>query len=314
MEKNLISIIVPIYNSEKYLKKCVNSIINQTYKDLEIILVDDGSSDACPKICDEFAELDNRIVVLHKKNEGVSAARNSGLDIAKGEYIGFVDSDDYIAPDMYEMLLTRILKENSDMACCNYLQVDENCKSFPNQQLPLKDECLNAQEAMQYFILYGAYYVAPWNKLYKKNIYQTLRFPVGKRYEDLRIIHDIVFKCNRISHINKAPYYYVRRSESFTMDEFNIEKFDHGEAWIDIYHFARKNHLCSLKDYCARRLAYIFEEWWEQIELHPEYLNRFNEVKHNSYFLLWEKAAWDEYNIKGKIWSRIQFVRHGIFK
>lgn len=314
MEKNLISIIVPIYNSEKYLKKCVNSIINQTYKDLEIILVDDGSSDTCPKICDEFAELDNRIVVLHKKNEGVSAARNSGLDIAKGEYIGFVDSDDYIAPDMYEMLLIRILKDGSDMACCNYLQVDEENELFPNQELTLQDECLSAQEAMQYFLLYGGYYVVPVNKLCKKNIYQTLRFPVGKRYEDLRIIHEIIFQCKRISHINKALYYYVRRSDSFTMNEFNVGKFDHGEAWIDIYRFARKNHLCSLKDYCVRRLSYIFEEWWKQIELHPEYMDRFNEVKQHSYFLLWEKAAWGEYNIKGKIWSRLQFIKHGMFK
>lgn len=314
MNSPKISIIVPVYQVEKYLKKCVESILTQTYQNFELILVDDGSTDKSPEICDEFAKFDDRIVVIHKNNEGVSVARNIGLDIAKGEYIGFVDGDDYIAPDMYEMLLTRILKDGSDMACCNYLQVDENNKPIPNQELPLQDGCLNAQEAIQYFILYGAYYVAPCNKLCKKNIYQTLRFPVGKRYEDLRIIHDIVFKCNRISHINKALYYYVRRSDSFTMDKFNVGKFDHGEAWIDIYRFARKNHLFSLKDYCARRLSYIFEEWWKQIELHPEYMDRFNEVKHHSYFLLWEKAAWGEYNIKGKIWSRIQFVRHGMFR
>lgn len=314
MEKNLISIIVPIYNTEKYLRKCVNSIINQTYKDLEIILVDDGSSDTCPKICDEFAEIDNRIVVLHKKNEGVSAARNSGLDIAKGEYIGFVDSDDYIAPDMYEMLLTRILKENSDMACCNYLQVDENCKSFPNQQLPLKDECVNALEAMQYFIKYGGYYVVPVNKLCNKRIFQDLRFPVDRRYEDFSIINEIIFQCKKVSHISNALYYYVRNNVSFTMDKFNIGRFDLCDALINNYHFAKKNRFADLENYCVRRLSYSFEDWWKQIELHPEYIKRFKEVKRNSYFLLWKRAAWDEYNIKGKIWSRLQFIKHGMFK
>lgn len=310
MEKHLISIIVPIYNAEKYLKKCVNSIITQTYKNIEIILVDDGSTDFSPRICDEFAELDNRIVVIHKKNEGVSVARNFGLDIAKGDYIGFVDSDDYIDPDMYRILFERILEDNSDMACCNYLQVGEDNKPYPNQELPLKDECVNALEAMQYFIKYGGYYVVPCNKLYKKKIYQNLRFPVGKRMEDLAIIHEIVFQCKKISHINKPLYYYLRNNESFTMGAFNIGRFDFGDALINIYHFAKKNHFIDLENYCVRRLSYLFEDWWKQIELHPEYIKRFKEVKKNCYFLLWKKAAWDEYNIKGKIWSRLQFIKH----
>lgn len=126
MESKLISVIVPVYNVEKYLSKCIDSILAQTYKNLEIILVDDGSPDNCPKICDEYAKKDNRIKVIHKENGGLSAARNVALDIAKGEYIGFVDSDDFIAEDMYEVLYNLAEKYNAEISSVSFYKVIEN--------------------------------------------------------------------------------------------------------------------------------------------------------------------------------------------
>lgn len=309
MENPLVSIIVPVYNVKYYLAKCINSIIGQTYTNLEIILVDDGSSDGSEKICDEYEKVDNRILVIHKINEGVSAARNIGLDYARGEYIAFVDSDDYIASDMIQTLLSRIKTDNSDMACCNYLQVTEDAKLInETQQLPLRDENISSNAAMQCFILWGGYYVTPWNKLYKSQIFKTLRFPVGKRYEDLYIIFQIVTQCKRISHISKTLYFYLRRKDSFTLGEFNICDFDFGDAMINIYKSAKENHYTNLQEYCVKRLSYKFEDWWEQIRNKPEYKKRYKEIKRQSLFLIFQRQAWAEYNIKGKIWTRLRFI------
>ena len=122
----MISVIVPVYNTEKFLKNCISSIANQTYKDLEIILVNDGSTDNSGKICDDFAQKDSRIKVIHQSNKGVGAARNAGLDVAKGAYIGFVDSDDILRPDMYEFLLNNLIVHNADISVCGVQKIDEN--------------------------------------------------------------------------------------------------------------------------------------------------------------------------------------------
>ena len=134
MENNLISIIVPIYNSENYIKKCLDSILAQTYSNLEVILIDDGSTDNSYNICKDYQKKDNRIVLLQQKNAGVSRARNHGLEVAKGEYIGFVDSDDYIEPEMYEILLNSIIESNSKIAICNYYYENEDSKEIKNFQ------------------------------------------------------------------------------------------------------------------------------------------------------------------------------------
>ena len=144
----MISVIVPVYKVEKYLRQCIESIQRQTYSDLEIILVDDGSPDGCPAICDEYARNDKRIKVLHQENGGLSVARNVGLDIAKGEYIAFVDSDDYIKENMYEMLYNKIVMEDADLIICSYDKVDENNNKIDNYS-PLQDEVLESYEALK---------------------------------------------------------------------------------------------------------------------------------------------------------------------
>ena len=182
----LISIIVPVYKVEKYLEKCVKSILSQTYKNLEVILIDDGSPDSCPDICDNYANQDIRVKVIHKNNSGVSDARNDGLNVANGEYIGFVDSDDWIDPKMYEILLREILHTNADIAICDYaLCKDDGLiygKAMPQE---LKNRCLCKEELIHEVLQpYGGFFAVIWNKLYRKSIFDKIRFPSGKHVED----------------------------------------------------------------------------------------------------------------------------------
>ncbi len=209
--KDLISVIVPVYKTENYLCKCVDSILAQTYTNLEIILVDDGSPDNCGKICDEYAAKDSRVKVIHQKNGGLSAARNAGLDIATGEYIGFVDSDDYIAPDMYEKLYNALVSNEADMSICNHQKVGIKL-FFDDNEMPLLTEVISEQDAMrkQYECLNCSIVVA-WSKLYKRVIWNDLRFPSGKIHEDEFVSFDVFYKCKRIAIISDKLYcYYIR--------------------------------------------------------------------------------------------------------
>lgn len=202
-----LSIIVPVYKVEKFLIKCIDSILSQTYENFELILIDDGSPDNCHKICDEYAEKDKRVIVIHQKNLGVSAARNAGMDIAKGEYIGFIDSDDYIVPEMYEMMINRMEKNHCDLVICGYDYVDE--QGNVNRAFEIKeDEVLSQREVM-----YKQYDILPtirfgiWNKLFKRELIQNLRFPVG-----VHSAEDGVFLCEYLKKIKSAlfihqPYY-----------------------------------------------------------------------------------------------------------
>lgn len=317
MEQPKISVIVPIYNVENYLTDCVNSILQQTYQNLEIILVDDGSTDHCPEMCDEFAKKDSRIVVIHKKNGGVSDARNAGLDRVSGEYIGFVDGDDYLSQDMYQVLLDKILDTDADMAICNFLFVDEHHKAIPEKNvLPIRDESLTSDQFIEDYIgAYGWYYVIPWNKLYKKKIFEQIRYPYGKRYEDVFLIHHIVYRCRLITTVEECLYYYVQRPESFIHDQrFSIKSMDLGEALIDQYHFARSNRHMALKNYSARRLSYKMEEWKPLTENDEACKTRYEGLRKRSRFLLYEKSAWEDYGFSGRAYYRLELLIPGFGK
>ena len=230
MNNELISVIVPIYNVEMQLKKCLDSIINQTYKNLEILLVDDGSTDNCSKICDEYKKKDDRIVVIHKQHEGLSSARNEVLDIAKGSLIGFVDSDDYIEPTMYETLKRNMDKYNSDISICNFYCVrGEKKKSkliHTNNDFfsENKDKFINTQNK------YGSLSVYAWNKLYKREIFENVRYPNGRIFEDSYILCDIFEKANIVSYTMKPLYNYVYRKDSI-VNRFTINHFDKVESF-----------------------------------------------------------------------------------
>lgn len=221
--EDLISIIVPIYNVEKYLKKCINSILNQTYKNIEVILIDDGSIDKCPQICNEYAIKDNRVKVIHKQNGGLSSARNAGLDIVKGKYISFIDSDDYIDINMIKRLYEVLKKDQSDLAICNMNYVYENKKTISSKYV-LDNNLLNNYAIIEKLYENGsANYVVVCNKLYQKYLWDDIRFPIGEIHEDEAVIHKILLKCKKISTIKESLYFYLQREESI-MHRHKTEK------------------------------------------------------------------------------------------
>lgn len=234
----LISVIVPIYQVEKYLHKCINSILEQSYSNIECILIDDGSQDGCPQICDEYAKRDERVKVIHKENGGLSAARNTGLDIASGEYICFVDSDDWIHLEYIEKMYKAIRETEADIAICDMQYVyEESYNGEKGEQVsPIKRELLDQKTALEKLVLpYSWYYVVAWNKLYHKSIFNNLRFPVGKYHEDEAIIHRIFLRASKTVTIPVKLYYYLQRQESIMhLESKDLKKEkDAMEAFLD---------------------------------------------------------------------------------
>lgn len=245
MNEQLISIIVPIYNVELYLKKCLNSIVNQTYKNIEIILIDDGSTDKSGAICDSYANVDNRIIVIHKNNEGVSSARNAGLQIAKGEYIGFVDPDDWIAEDMYEVLYLNAKKYNADVSVCKFKIV--NYRFLANLTKKSNDTIfLGLKESMYYMLSYKTgYHCGPCNKLYKKEIIKEFDTKLSIA-EDLLYNFEIYLeiKNGTVFENNEKYFYYYRNDSACHSLQFKKENFQEIRVWHGIL-----KYICSSKTF-----------------------------------------------------------------
>ena len=220
MKNELISVIVPVYNVEKYLNKCIQSIVSQTYKNLEIILVDDGSPDNCPKMCDDWAAADSRIKVIHKQNGGLSSARNAALDIAVGDYLFFIDSDDYAEPDMVEFLHSLIISGEYDVARCGAF-IDDliNNKSLQigdgKRSVPSFDDSIN--NLMNGGNLSGVV----WNKMYKTNAVKSIRFdPADGCSEDIMYNFRVLTQTDRVICCDEPKYHYVLRNDSITNSHF----------------------------------------------------------------------------------------------
>lgn len=227
--KPVISVIVPVYNVEKYLKKCVDSIRKQTFYDIEIILVDDGSEDSSGQMCDEMAEQDSRIHVIHQGNRGLSSARNTGIAVAEGEYIGFVDSDDYIEKDMYELLHHNLMREKADLSICGMYDCYQGRKCAVNTPYY---QVMDAQEAIRViFEGKSAGGASAVNKLYKKTLFQSVLYPEGKTSEDAFVIVKLLMACDCIVADSKQKYYYYHRENSITTQKFTEKQFDVIEAY-----------------------------------------------------------------------------------
>ena len=227
-EKPLLSIIVPVYDVERYLPKCIDSILAQTFTDFELILVDDGSPDSCPALCDAAAAKDARIRVIHQKNGGLSAARNAGLDAARGAWIGFVDSDDYIAPEMYEAMYHAVQSTGADLALCDYVKVDETGALCTQTHVAVPQKSLTGRELLQ-----KAYWTTvqiAWNKLYHRTIFAQLRYPVGKLNEDFFVIPEICLNTQRAVVVPEVLYYYVQRGDSIMGKSRTLRHYDAAEA------------------------------------------------------------------------------------
>lgn len=238
--EHLISVIVPIYNVEKYLSKCVDSIINQTYKNLEIILVDDGSPDNCPKICDEYENQDSRIKVIHKENGGLSDARNAGMKIASGDYIFFVDSDDWISVDTLYRLLDSAEQYGADIAECNIYSVKDNrTEEYYSNKFALYD---NNYSIMQAYIKDYKIKTVVWNKLYKKDILKNILFEVGKYNEDEFFTYRVLSNSERLVHIDYCGYYYIQRGNSIMGENYSLKKLDSLEGFAKRASFVKDNY------------------------------------------------------------------------
>lgn len=228
----LVSIIVPVYKVEKYLSKCIDSLINQTYKNIEIILVDDGSPDNCGKICDEYASKDERIKVIHKENEGLSAARNDGMDICTGEYVTFVDSDDYISYSFCEDLMNAINENNADIAICNIKKFIDG-ESVKEEKIDLETKVYTFKETIYNLISLGDYYDCAWGKIYSKKVLEGLYFPVGRIWEDSATTYKLYHKANKVAVINAKHYYYLTKRADSIMGGIYTKK-KQGDNYLTI--------------------------------------------------------------------------------
>lgn len=245
----LISIIVPVYKVEPYLDKCVSSIVNQTYKNLEIILVDDGSPDNCPEMCDKWAKKDSRIRVIHQENQGGGAARNAGLDIASGDLIAFVDSDDYIAPDMYAHLY-ELLGQVADIAECSYVEVVDDDAVFTCEY---ETHRYTVQEAMAEHIHDHIFRQLIWNKLYRRKVVDDVRFPTNKKIDDEFFTYHVLGNANKLIHSTKICYAYRQQPES-VMHSMPISKRIQAVEAKTQRHAYTKTHFPELANLSARNL------------------------------------------------------------
>ena len=229
MDAPLISVIVPVYKVEAYLDRCVQSIVDQTYRNLEIILVDDGSPDNCGAMCDAWAEKDSRIKVIHKENGGLSDARNAGMAVATGEYMGFIDSDDYLAAEMYQLLFDRMQCDGSDIAACGVEMVFED--GTPARMLTKEGSgVLNREEAMAAIADESWLKQPVWYKLYKAKLVRDIPFPVGKYHEDVFWSYRAVARAKKVSVFDTACYFYVQRGSSIMGEAYSLKRLDAMEA------------------------------------------------------------------------------------
>lgn len=235
----LVSVIVPIYNVEKYLKRCLDSIVKQTYTNLEIILIDDGSPDRCGEICDIYEKEDRRILVIHKENGGVSEARNKGIDQATGRYIVFVDADDYIEEDMIEKLYCAVLKYDADIACCAQFMETEKKKKIQNDG---PEFCENAEQILGHMLLFEHIDTGPCAKIYRSQLFSNIRYPIGRRYEDMGTIYKLFDVSKKTVHISYVGYHYVMHNESFMHRKFHNEHFDSLYFSKEIHEFICKKY------------------------------------------------------------------------
>ena len=237
----LISVIVPIYKVEAYLSRCIDSIINQTYKNLEIILVDDGSPDNCPKLCDDYAKKDDRIRVIHKQNGGLSDARNAGMKVANGDYISFIDSDDYVSSDFIETLYEIMISENSDIVECSVVKFYED-NNFADYNDDLSVTNYTTLDGLSALIDENPFHQHVWNKLYKAKLVLDIPYAVGKLNEDEFWTYQVFGRAKKVTKINKTMYFYFQRESSIMGNNYNLKRLDALEGKANRQKYIDKNY------------------------------------------------------------------------
>ena len=238
-----ISVIVPVYKVEKYLSRCIDSILNQSYKNLEIILVDDGSPDRCGEICEEYAKKDKRIVSIHKENGGLSSARIEGINRATGKLIAFVDSDDYLDKNMYKKLYENMKKAQADISVCNFFyefENENNKRDFVNSDDFVKE--YNNIDAIKELLKNKRIFNYAWNKLYKRELFENIKYPESKKMEDLGTTYFLFEKANRIIYDSMPLYYYIQRGGSIVSSADKKFYLDLLELLVERYRYLGKKY------------------------------------------------------------------------
>ena len=261
-QKEMISVIIPVYRVEQFLDKCLNSVICQTYDNLEIILVDDGSPDQSGVICDEWAKKESRIKVIHKENGGLSDARNAGLKIAIGEYIAFVDSDDWIHFQMYEVLYSILKKHNASMSICSYKDVsfysadatNTDCKA----QAISSSKKINEEQALeQLFLANNDRFGVVWPKLYARSLFQNRRFDEGVIYEDTRSCFKVLYDAKSIAVTDAELYYYYCNENGTTKAAYTIKRLDIMAAMDEQLNFFRAHNFTDIYSMAVRKYLFL---------------------------------------------------------
>ena len=283
---DLISIIVPVYNVEKYLNRCIDSIINQTYKNIEIILVDDGSTDDSGKICDEYLIKEPRVKVLHKSNGGLSSARNAGIDICKGRYIGFVDSDERIESTMYEILYKKMIYIDADIIDCGYWKEYVNISSKISSD---KEIVYCGKNLVEACYLSKVSKPEVWCKLYKRYIFDSVKFPLNKYYEDAFIFIPTLTLIKKIVIIPSCLYHYRQRKSAITKNIFNDKHLDVIELHENEYQYIKKHMPNCIEQNRVYKILGIKELLFKLLNANKKIgsvKNLQEEIKKNFFFIL----------------------------
>lgn len=273
---DLISVIVPVYNTQIYLSRCIESILSQSYGNIEVILIDDGSTDNSGSICDEYAQKDDRIIVIHKKNQGLSSARNQGINRSIGKYICFVDSDDWINERYIELLYKAIIETNADLAICNFEYVYDVRKGVKEKKVvALQKKICTGKEALRELMGERCVcYVVAWNKMYKKELWKNLYYPKGFIHEDEAVVHRILARSTRVVCIEEELYYYRQVQGSIMNAGRNVKHMDKYTALADRIVFLRK----KLSQQELRKIC--FQYWYEFME---NYYFYYGQKEYNKY-------------------------------
>ena len=252
----LVSVIIPVYKVEKFLRQCIQSVLAQTHSALEIILIDDGSPDSCGEICEEYAALDSRIRVIHKKNGGLSSARNAGLEVASGEYITFIDSDDFVAENYIETLLKWCIDSGVDIACGGFAEyhTGEKIATYEAERDP---EILTAEKFLEAMLYQHTGDNSVWGKLYRKSVFDGLRFTQGILYEDLDIIYKAILRVKNVAW-GKTPLYYYRITPGSILHNFSRKRADVLDVTDHMVEYIGKNYPQLAPAARSRRLSAHF--------------------------------------------------------
>ncbi len=284
-----ISVIVPVYKVEKYLSRCVDSILRQSFIDFELILVDDGSPDLCGDICEQYAASDSRVVVIHRENGGLSAARNSGiewgLNNSDSKWITFIDSDDWIHCRMLEIMYNSVLKNKTDIAVCDYRRIN----SFYDD-ISVSGYSESVYDALDFFADNSSAAMVSVCKLYRKNLFSDCRFPEGKLHEDVFTTYKLFAKADKISYINTALYFYYQNNDSIVHSSYSLRKLDEVEAGEEqVEFFKEKNDERNLTE-AYKRLMYYYSEHTRKLRQLPEGKPYAAKLKRKLAWLLLTKA------------------------